>query len=312
MKGLVAIVGPTAVGKSDLAFRIAQEFEGEIVSADSRQVYRYMDIGTAKPSLKQRAIIPHHLIDIVNPDEAFSLALYQKLAYEAIRNIQSRSKLPLLVGGSGLYIWALIEGWKIPEVPPDHEFRHRIEEKARKEGYYALYEELQKVDPIAALKIMPTNLRRVIRALEIYEVTGYPPSQMWHKEMPSFPVFIVGLTTNREDLYQRIDLRVDKMIKDGLVEETRDLVYKGYSLNLPAMSGIGYKQIGMFLQGKLDLPLAVKQIKYETHRFARHQFAWFRLQDKRICWFLIGQETKDKVREAVKQFIGDAEREIKS
>ncbi len=311
MEGLVAIIGPTAVGKSDLAFQIAQDFEGEIVSADSRQVYRYMNIGTAKPSLEQRDVIPHYLIDMVNPDEVFSLALYQKSAYEAIGNIQSREKLPLLVGGSGLYVWAVIEGWKIPEVPPNHEFRCSLEDRAKKEGYYVLYEELQKVDPVAALKITPTNLRRVIRALEIYKVTGYPPSQIWRKEMPPFPVFIVGLTTNREDLYQRIDLRVDKMIKDGLVEETQDLLSMGYSLNLPAMSGIGYKQIGMFLQGKLDLPSAVQQIKYETHRFARHQFAWFHLQDKRICWLEISKKTKDKVRETVKHFIGNLNKEIK-
>jgi len=308
MEGLVAIIGPTAVGKSDLAFQIAQDFNGEIVSADSRQVYRYMDIGTAKPPLEQRSIIPHHLIDIVAPDEVFSLALYQKLAYEAIRNIQSLNKLPLLVGGSGLYALTVIEGWKIPEVPPNHGFRHSLEGRAKKEGYYVLYEELQKVDPVAALKIAPTNLRRVIRALEIYKVTGYPPSQIWRKEIPPFPVFVVGLTTNREGLYRRIDLRVDKMIKDGIVEETQDLLSRGYSLDLPSMSGIGYKQIGRFLQGKTDLPSTVQQIKYETHRFARHQFAWFRFQDKRICWIEIGENVENKVREALRPFIGTLER----
>jgi len=285
MKCLVAVIGPTAVGKSQLALCLAQNFNGEIVNADSRQVYRYMDIGTAKPSRAELSLIRHHLIDLINPDESFSLAIYQKLAFEAIEDIQQRHKLPLLVGGSGLYVWSVIEGWKIPPVAPNAELRHSLEMRAKEEGGYALYQELQKVDPVAATNIMPTNLRRIIRALEICQVTGQPVSQLFQKQAPPYPVLIIGLTMQRDNLYRRIDSRVDEMIKQGLVDEVRHLMTKGCSLDLPSMSGIGYKQIGMFLQGKLDLPSAIQQVKYETHRFARHQYAWFHLDDARIHWF---------------------------
>ena len=285
MKCLVAVIGPTAVGKSQLALCLAQNFNGEIVNADSRQVYRYMDIGTAKPSHAELSLIRHHLIDLINPDESFSLAIYQKLAFEAIEDIQQRHKPPLLVGGSGLYVWSVIEGWKIPPVAPNAELRHSLEMRAKEEGGYALYQELQKVDPVAATNIMPTNLRRIIRALEICQTTGQPVSQLWQKKPPPFPVLLIGLTMQRDSLYRRIDYRVNEMIKQGLVEEVKDLMAKGYSLDLPSMSGIGYKQIGMFLQEKLDLPTAIQQMKYETHRFARHQYAWFHLDDARIHWF---------------------------
>jgi tRNA dimethylallyltransferase len=284
MKRLVAVIGPTAVGKSHLALRLAQDFGVEIINADSRQVYRYMDIGTAKPSQAEQSLVQHHLIDIINPDEAFSLAVYHKLASEAIGAIQQRRKLPLLVGGSGLYVWSVIEGWKIPQVAPNPELRHSLEMRAKEEGGYALYKELQERDFVAATKIMPNNLRRIIRALEICLATEKPVSQLWQKETPPFSVLIIGLTRRRDDLYRRIDLRVDEMIKQGLVDEVKDLMAKGYSLDLTSMSGIGYKQIGMFIQGNLDLPTAIQKIKYETHRFARHQYAWFHLGDARIHW----------------------------
>ncbi len=303
MGGLVTIVGPTAVGKSELAFEIAQQFDGEIVSADSRQVYRYLNIGTAKPTLAQRAVVPHHLIDIVDPDEIFSLALYQKLAYAAIKDIQKRGKLPLLVGGTGLYIWSVVEGWQIPQAPPDPEFRRYLEDKAKKEGGYVLYQELQRIDPVAAQRIIPNNLRRVIRALEIYKITGYPPSQLWHKQKPSFPILIIGLTTDRDNLYRRVDLRVDKMIKEGLITETQNLLAMGYSLDLPAMSGIGYKQIGMFLQGKLSLPSAIQEIKYKTHSFVRRQYTWFRLSDERIRWFELTDKLVNEVAKTIANFL---------
>ncbi len=285
MKCLVAVVGPTAVGKSQLALHLAREFDGEIINADSRQVYRYMDIGTAKPSRTDLALVRHHLIDIINPDKAFSLAIYQRLAVKAIENIQQRHKLPLLVGGSGLYIWSTIEGWKIPPVAPDIELRLNLESRAKSEGIYALYQELQKTDPEAATKIMPTNLRRIIRALEISRATGQPLAQLRQKQPPSYPVLIIGLTSQREDLYRKIDSRVDEMIKNGLIDEVKNLMAMGYSPDLHSMSGMGYKQIAMFLQQKLDLPECVRQIKHETHRFARHQYSWFHLDDSRIHWF---------------------------
>ena len=284
MKCLVAVIGPTAAGKSQLALHLAQNFQGEIVNADSRQVYRYMDIGTAKPSHAELSLIRHHLVDLINPDESFSLAIYQRLAFEAIEDIQQRNKLPLLVGGSGLYVWSVIEGWKIPPVPPNAEFRHTLEARAKEKGGYALYQELQKVDPVAATTIMPGNLRRIIRALEIFQKTGRPVSELRQKQPPSYPILIIGLTMQRDDPYRRVDSRIDEMIKQGLVDEVKDLIAKGYGLDLPSMSGIGYKQIAMFIQGEMDLTTAIEQIKKETHRFARHQYAWFRPGDARIHW----------------------------
>jgi len=295
MNHLVAIVGPTAVGKSRLAIHLAQTFNGEIVGADSRQVYRYMDIGTAKPSPEELSLIPHHLVNIVNPDEDFSLAQYQQLAYRAIEDIQRRNKLALLIGGSGQYVWSVLEGWGIPPVPPNLEFRHSLEEKAAKVGKDKLYQELMKVDPIAAQRIDRHNVRRVIRALEVHRATETPLSQLQHKKAPLFNALTIGLTTDRGELYRRIDLRVDQMIGQGLVAEVEKLVNMGYDLNLPAMSGIGYKQIGMFLKGELTLAAAIEQIKFETHRFVRHQYTWFQLKDGRIKWFDIQSKTDSEI-----------------
>jgi len=282
---MIAIVGPTAVGKSELALHLAQYFPIEIISADSRQVYRYMDIGTNKPSPAERESVPHHLIDVVEPDQDFSLATYHQLAIEALKTIKQKGKLPLLVGGSGLYVWSLVEGWKIPQVPPDQKRRSQLETRAEQEGSRNLYQELQDIDPVAAAKINPSNTRRIIRALEIYHATGQRPSQLQRKEAPDFPILLIGLTRERSQLYRRIDWRVDNMIRMGLVEEVENLLEKGYSLSLPSMSGIGYKQICQFLQGEMTLPQAIDKIKYETHRLARHQYAWFRLGDSRIHWF---------------------------
>ncbi len=304
MNCLVAIVGPTAVGKSRLALHMAQNFNAEIVSADSRQIYRCMDIGTAKPGREELFLVPHHLVDIINPDEDFNLAQYQPLAYHAIGDIQQRNKLALLVGGSGLYVWAVLEGWGIPQVPPDPEFRHSLQEKVARDGTDELYQELVRVDPVAARKIDPRNIRRVIRALEVCRYTEVPFSQLRQKETPLFNALIIGLTADRVELYRRIDLRVDEMIERGLVEEVKKLVNMGYNFHLPAMSGIGYKQIGMFLRGELTLALAIQQIKYETHRFVRHQYNWFRLKDKRIQWFDIQGKVEQEITEQVAKFIG--------
>jgi len=290
---MIAIVGPTAVGKSELALHLAQYFPLEIISADSRQVYRYMDIGTNKPSLAERAAVPHHVIDVVEPDEDFSLAMYHQLAIEALKAIQQKDKLPLLVGGSGLYVWSLVEGWKIPQVPPDPKLRRKLEARAEQKDSQSLHRELQDIDPIAAAKINPNNIRRIIRALEIYHATGQPPSQLQRKEAPGFPILFIGLTRERSELYRKIDWRVDKMIQSGLVEEVEQLLKKGYSPSLSSMAGIGYKQIGQFLRGEMTLPEAIDKIKYETHRLARHQYAWFRLSDSRIRWFDVS-ETEGK------------------
>ena len=290
---MIAIVGPTAVGKSELALHLAQHFPLEIISADSRQVYRYMDIGTNKPSLAERARVPHHIIDVVDPDQDFSLATYHRLALEALTAIQQKGKLPLLVGGSGLYVWSLAEGWSIPQVPPDREMRRRLEARAEQEDGRSLHSELEGIDPAAAAKISPRNIRRVVRALEIYYATGQPPSQLQRKEEPGFPVLVIGLTQERSQLYRRIDGRADKMVQRGLIEEVQHLLRKGYSPLLPSMSGIGYKQIVQFLRGEMTLPEAVDKIRHETHRLARHQYAWFRLSDSRIRWFDV-TETKER------------------
>ena len=297
----MAVVGPTGIGKSRLALHLAQAFDGEIVSADSRQLYRYMDIGTAKPTREELSLVPHHLIDIVNPDEDFSLAQYQRLADEAIADIQKRGKRAILVGGSGLYVWAVLEGWKIPKVAPDLKLRRSLEEVGKDE----LYAELAKVDPVAAQRIDPGNVRRIIRALEVYRGAEIPISRLQLKTKPLSNTLIIGLTADRAELYRRVDLRVDEMIKLGLVDEVKGLVARGYDFSLPAMSGIGYKQIGMYLRGELTLAAAIQQIKFETHRLVRHQYSWFRLKDDRIEWFDIEKESDSQIMTMVTRFIGN-------
>ena len=302
MNRLIAIVGPTGVGKSRLALHLAQVFEGEIIGADSRQIFRHMDVVTAKPGPEELSLVPHHLINTVNPDEAFSLAQYQALAYRAIDNIQQRNKLPIIVGGSGLYIWAVLEGWKIPEVSPDPKFRYNLEKKAANEGADELYKELMKVDPVAAQKIDRRNVRRVIRALEVHKKTNTPYSRLQSKQKPPFNAFIIGLTADRAELYHRIDRRVDSMVERGLVAEVEKLINMGYDFDLPSMSGIGYRQIGLFLKGELNLLSAIQQIKSETHRFVRHQYAWFRLKDERIHWFDIQSQPDSEIEKTLAEF----------
>ncbi|MCL0094167.1 tRNA (adenosine(37)-N6)-dimethylallyltransferase MiaA [Dehalococcoidia bacterium] len=299
MKSLVAILGPTAVGKSKLAMDLAQQLDGEIISADSRQVYRFLDIGTAKPTPEERSLVPHHLIDIVDPDEDFNLATYQGLAHAAINDVQRRGKLPFLVGGSGLYVRAVLEGWSIPQVPPNAQIRQELEARAEAGGGDTLFQELRRLDPEAAGEIDPRNLRRVIRALEVCRSTGRRFSELRKKASPDFDTLIIGLTVERAELYRRIDSRVDRMIEQGLVEEVSDLIGRGYSPDLPSMSSVGYQEIGRFLSGETDLATAVQRVKYETHRFARHQYAWFRLRDERIHWFESNEETGNQALELV-------------
>ncbi|MEA1959635.1 MAG: tRNA (adenosine(37)-N6)-dimethylallyltransferase MiaA [Chloroflexota bacterium] len=301
MTRLISIVGPTATGKSTLAVELARGIGGEIVSADSRQVYRYMDIGTAKPGRKELDAIPHHLIDVVDPDGDFTLATYQELALKAIDDIQRRGKQALLVGGSGLYVRAVTGGLRIPAVPPDTEFRRNLEERAAQEGYQVLHAELRKVDAEAAEKIDPRNVRRVIRALEVCRATGLKFSAL-RAVAPAFETLTIGLTTSREDLYRRIDARVDRMIERGLVDEVKRLLDRGYSPNLPAMSGLGYKQIIEHLRGDMGLDETIRRIKFETHRFARHQYAWFRPKDETIRWFDIREDPLKPIRSLIAQF----------
>lgn len=282
---LLVMVGPTAVGKTALAVRLGQSLNGEVVSADSRQVYRGMDIGTAKPTPEERAQTPHHLIDIRDPDEPLTLAEYQALAYKAIDWLLARGKLPMLVGGTGQYVRAVVEGWGIPRVPPQEALRAEFYAEAESSGHEALHARLRELDPAAAERIDARNVRRVVRALEVCLVAGRPISDLQRKQPPPYRIVQVGLTRPRELLYQRVDDRVDAMIEAGLVDEVRRLVEAGYGWELPAMSGLGYRQLRAVLRGEASLGEAVGEIKRETRRFIRHQSNWFSLSDPRIHWF---------------------------
>jgi tRNA dimethylallyltransferase len=266
-----------------------------------------MDIGTAKPTREELAVVPHHLIGIITPNEDFSLGQYQQLASKAIESIQRHGRLPLLVGGSGLYVWAVLEGWQIPRVPPDTEFRARLEKQAAQFGIDRLYQELVRVDPVAAKGIDPRNVRRVIRALEINRHVRVPVRELRGKGAISDSCLIIGLTTDRAELYHRTDARVDEMIDRGFVAEVERLLEMGYGLELPAMSGIGYKQIGRYLFGELDLAEAVEQIKVETHRLVRHQYNWFRRRDERIHWLDIKNDIEVEAKRLVEEFLASTE-----
>ena len=296
---LIAIVGPTAVGKTALSIQLAEEFRGEIVSADSRQVYRGMNIGTAKPTPEEQRRVPHHLLDLVNPGESFTLARYQQLAYATIAQIHERGHVPLLVGGSGLYVRAILEGLSIPRVAPDPARREELE----REESAMLYARLQQLDPIAATRIDPRNKRRVIRAIEVSEAAGRPISELQTHRAPNYRVLRLGLTLPREELYRRINDRVDQMIAAGLVDEVRGLMAQGYGLETPAMSGLGYRQIASYVRGEATLEEAVRLLKRDTRRFVHHQYSWFRLDDIRIHWFDMSQAPYAEIRGEVTRFL---------
>jgi tRNA dimethylallyltransferase len=304
MKRLIAIVGPTGIGKSRLAIRLALKFKGEIIGADSRQVYRYLDIGTAKPPPRELSLVPHHLINIIDPDEEFSLAQYLVLAGQTITDIFRRGRLPFLVGGTGLYVKAVLEDWQVPQVSPDRKFRYNKEKQASEGNIDELYQELVTADPDAAAKIDRRNVRRVIRALEVHARAGKAFSQLGRKKPPAFTPFVIGLTTDRAELYRMVDRRVDEMIAGGLVREVAKLQKMGFSLDLPSLSGIGYRQIGQFLKGKMTLEAATQKIKTDTHRFIRHQYAWFRRDDGEIHWFDITKRPEVEIECRLSGFLG--------
>ena len=281
---LLAIVGPTATGKTALAVRLAERLGGEIVNADSRQVYRGMDIGTAKPTAAEQARARHWLVDVADPAEPFSLGRYLDLAHETLAGCWSRGVLPILAGGTGQYVWALLEGWEVPRVPPDPQLRAELEARAEREGAASLIEELERVDPAYAARVDRQNLRRVVRALEVYRRTGRPISSCQTRRSPDIAWTAIGLACQRDELYRRIDARVDAMVAAGLVDEVRALIERGYGCDLPALSGIGYRQVCQHLAGELSLAEAVERVKTETHRLARMQRNWFRERDPRIGW----------------------------
>jgi tRNA dimethylallyltransferase len=304
---LITLIGPTAVGKTATAIRLCRDFGGEVISADSRQIYRGLDIGTAKPTPQERAAVVHHLIDVVDPDQALGLAEYQALAYAAINDVLSRKRAPFLVGGTGQWVRAVVEGWRVPHVPPDDTLRAELEAEAARIGAEALHAQLVAVDPAAAAKIDYRNVRRVIRALEVYLKTGTPISQSQRAQPPPYRILPIGLTMPRKVLYARIDARVDRMLADGLVDEVRTLVAQGYGLDLPAMSGLGYRQIGQYLAGKISLDEAVRLIKKETRRFVRQQYNWFRLDDPAIHWFDVSRDCYDALRQVVAEFLANSD-----
>jgi tRNA dimethylallyltransferase len=280
----MSLVGPTAVGKTALAIRLAEAVDGEIVSADSRQVYRGMDIGTAKATSQEQARVPHHLIDIVDPDETLGLAQFQAMAYAAIADITARGRVPFLVGGTGQYVMAVIEGWQVPRVPPDETLRADLYRQAEEEGAKALHARLFELDPVAAARIDRRNVRRVVRALEVCLTTGQPISEQQVKGPPPYRILMIGLTMPRPQLYRRIDKRVEQMVEAGLEDEVRRLVAAGYRFDLPAMSGVGYGQFAPYLAGRATLAEVIAEIQRATRRFVRHQSNWFRRDTSRIHW----------------------------
>ncbi len=267
-----------------MGVELAQKLNGEIINADSRQVYRHMDIGTAKPTSDEQRLAPHHLLDLLPPDENFNLGTFLSLAKEAIASIQGQGKLPIVVGGTGQYIWALLQGWDVPEVPPDEAFRKHLESEAAESGHEVLHRRLQSIDPHRASELDPRNVRRVIRALEMYHVTGTTPSSFRKAKGKAMPGLVIGLTLEREHLYDRIDRRVDQMMQDGFLEEAKSLTEMGYCLGQGPLACPGYRELGIYLAGEIPLEEAIQRTKFQTHRLARRQYTWFKQGDPRISW----------------------------
>ncbi len=284
MRRLVAVVGPTAAGKSALALTLARRFGGEIVNADSRQIYRGMDIGTAKPSRETRALLPHHLYDIADPADSYSLALYRRDALAALDDIWGRGEVAWLVGGTGQYVWALLEAWQVPDVPPQPERRAELAALAEREGVETLHARLRAVDPEAAGRIDARNVRRVIRALEVHEVTGRPITDWQTKGDPGFDFRVLGAGCEERELIWRINRRTEAMFAGGLVEETQALLDAGVPPDASALSSIGYAEAVRELHGDITREKAIELTKRATKRLARRQRQWFRPQDPRIAW----------------------------
>lgn len=300
---IIVIAGPTATGKTDLGIKIAKKFNGEIISADSRQVYKGMDIGTGKPQLKKikngifAGGIKHHLFNIVRPDEEFTVALWKAKAIAVIKDILKRGHLPIIVGGTGLYIKALVLNLDIPQVPPDFKLRRKLEKELKQKGLPHLYKWLLKLDPQAKGVVDARNPRRIIRAIEVCLATGKPFTALQRQGEPLFEVLELGINIPREELYKRIDRKVLEMYKEGLLKETKKLLKK-YSPSTPAMSGIGYKEAGEHLAGKISPEEAITKTQLRTHAYARRQLTWFR-KDKKIKWI----KTREKAENMIKIFL---------
>ncbi|ADU30670.1 tRNA (adenosine(37)-N6)-dimethylallyltransferase MiaA [Evansella cellulosilytica] len=301
MGNLVVIVGPTAVGKTATGIALAKGFNGEIISGDSMQIYRGMDVGTAKITDEEMEDIPHYLIDIKDPKESFSVAEFQELAKGCIKKVQGKGKLPLIVGGTGLYVNAVIYDYDFSSSEGDSNFRNRLERFAQEHGNEALHEQLKHVDPQSFKELHPNNIRRIIRALEIFHVTGKTihdrPQQP--KQSP-YNVVVVGLTMEREKLYSRINERVDNMVTGGLIEEAEAL-YKAGVVDCQSVQAIGYKEIYQYIEGNLSKEEAIDLLKRNSRRYAKRQLTWFR-NKMDITWFDMTNEKEKKLQE-IKQFI---------
>ncbi len=293
------IAGPTAVGKTQVALALARGMPAEIVCADSRILYRGLDIGTAKPSRADREAVPHHLLDVADPDQVVTLAEYQHLAIRALEEIRGRVRLPLLVGGTGLYIRAVVDGLVIPPVAPQWVLRAELEEEERTSGPGTLHQRLAQVDPEAASRIHPRNIRRIIRALEVQAQTGVPMSALRRAApAPAEPVVMVALTLDRARLYNRIDRRIDAQLAAGLIEEVRALLRSGYTRTLPALQAIGYKEIVAYVDGAHSREDAVSLLRRNTRHYAKRQLTWFRA-DPRYRWLDVGDDPPARVAERI-------------
>ena len=286
IKDLIVITGPTASGKTALSVRLAKELGAEIVNADSMQIYKYMDIGTAKPTVEEREGVPHHLIDIVNPDELFSVARYCECAKAAIDDIHSRGKTAVMVGGTGLYVDSLVNNIQFSETEPDEEYRQLLETEAQERGNEYIYEKLKTIDPESAAKIAVQDTKRIIRALEVYHVTG--KTITWHNEqsrsVPSpYNTTMFAISMDRDDLYDKINRRVDVMLELGLVDEVKKILEMGVDEKATSMQAIGYKEIVGYLKGEISLDEAADDIKQGSRRYAKRQLTWFR-RNSNINW----------------------------
>jgi tRNA dimethylallyltransferase len=292
---LVAVVGATTSGKTEVALAIAEALGGEVVSADAYQVYRRMDIGTAKPGAELRDRVPHHLLDVVDPEDGLTLARYLDMAQAAIDGVWSRGRLPVLAGGSGQYVWALLEGWQVPRVPPDEALRAELDALAEREGAPALRMRLRALDPEAAERLDPQNTRRLVRAIEVVTRTGMPLAACQTRSPIDAEVLVIGLRSPREEQYARLDERTDAMYAAGFVAEVERLRGEGMGDAAPVRTAVGYKEVSQHLDGAFDLAEAVRRHKNANHRLVRRQGAWFKEADPRISWFDAGPSAAHEV-----------------
>ncbi|MBW2070743.1 MAG: tRNA (adenosine(37)-N6)-dimethylallyltransferase MiaA [Deltaproteobacteria bacterium] len=299
---IIVLVGPTGVGKTGVAIEVAKELGGEIVNADSMQVYRYMDVGTAKPTARERAAVPHHLLDILDPDEDFDAFIYAEMARAAIAEIRQRDRLAVVVGGTGLYLKSLLYGL-FPGAAKDAEVRQRLRKEAADKGDTFLYQRLQEVDPETARRLNPRDLVRVVRALEVWECTGTPISKLQKEHgfsQSMYRALKIGLHLPRNELYARIERRADEMLTAGLVAEVQDLLQRGYGPELKSMQALGYRHMVRVVKGEMVLEKAVDSMKRDTRRYAKRQLTWFR-QDQEIHWFTPAE--KDSIVRLAREYL---------